>query len=433
MSRIVVVGAQWGDEGKGKIIDILAQDANWIVRSQGGNNAGHTIVIDSEEYKLHLIPTGILQPHTLCAIAAGTVIDPEVLVQEMKTLIAKGIHFNNRFWISPKAHVIMPYHRIMDALQEKRKGNVAIGTTKRGIGPCYCDKVNRIGIRMGDLIDPNHFQNILRSVLKLKNEELVKLYDSDPLSFDEIFETYSLLAKEISPYICDINPLLIDAEKSDQTVIFEGAQGTFLDLTSGTYPYVTSSNTTTSGICSGAEIGPTSVDHVLGVMKVYSTRVGNGPFPTELSSHPQFNPTSAREVGTTTGRDRRMGWFDAVLARASVSINGITSLALTKIDILDTFDEIKICTAYKVNGQLVNTPPPETSIWDDIEPQYETMPGWKCPTSEIKNYQELPKQAKHYIDRLAELSGAPISFISVGPDREQTLTLHSPVKQALGV
>jgi len=433
MSRIVVVGSQWGDEGKGKVIDILSQEADWIVRAQGGNNAGHTIIFGSQEYKLHLIPTGILQPHTHCAIAAGTVIDPEVLVNEMKTLAERGISFDNRFWISPNAHVIMPYHKIMDALQEKRKRNVAIGTTKRGIGPCYCDKVNRIGIRMGDLIDPKHFKQALSSVLKLKNEELVKLYHADPLSFQEIYDEYLALGKKLLSHIRDINPLLTQAAENRETVIFEGAQGTFLDVTSGTYPYVTSSNTTTSGICSGAEIGPTSVDHVLGVMKVYATRVGNGPFPTELSHHPHFNPTDAREVGTTTGRDRRIGWFDAVLARASVTINGISSLAMTKLDILDPFEEIQICVSYKLHGKTYHTPPPEIRYWDDIEPEYETLPGWQCSTTNIRDIQKLPTNAQRYLERISELSGAPISFISLGPEREQTLIVNSPIKQTMGV
>jgi len=417
MSRIVVVGSQWGDEGKGKIIDILAADADWIVRSQGGNNAGHTIVIDSKEHKLHLIPTGILQSQTKCAIAPGTVLDPIVLAHEITTLLNRGISFQNRFWISPRAHVIMPYHRIMDALQEKRKGNVAIGTTKRGIGPCYCDKVNRIGIQVGDLVNPNKFKESLEAVLPFKNEELENLYDTTPLIFDEVYEEYTKLGKELSPYICDFNHLIASAD----TVIYEGAQGTFLDVTSGTYPYVTSSHTTAAGICSGAEIGPTTVDHVVGVMKVYATRVGNGPFPTELLGHPGFNPQSAREVGTTTGRNRRMGWFDAVLARSSVSINGISSLAMTKLDILDTFDEIRICTAYKMNGQIIETPPPQAHLWSEIEPLYETLPGWQSSTRDIRVFDDLPEKSRSYLTRCAELSGAPISLVSVGPGRDQTI------------
>lgn len=433
MPKILVVGSQWGDEGKGKIIDILAQESDWIVRAQGGNNAGHTILIDSREFKLHLIPTGILQPHTRCAIAAGTVIDPTVLVQEMKDLQDRGIAFENRFWISPGAHVIMPYHKIMDALQEKRKGNVAIGTTKRGIGPCYCDKINRIGIRMCDLVDPVQFQKRLTYVLKLKNEELAKLYGHPTLSFDEITENYLSLADSLSPYIRDIGPMLSEASQSGKTILFEGAQGTFLDVTSGTYPYVTSSNTTAAGICCGAEIGPGSLDHILGVMKAYSTRVGNGPFPTELASHPDFDPVNAREMGTTTGRQRRMGWFDAVLAKASVTINGITSLAVTKLDILDQFDEIKICVGYELKGHLHDTPPPEMHLWDQITPRYETLPGWKSPTSHIDNTRDLPENAQQYLDRISELSGAPISMISLGPERKQTIILRHPVGQQLGV
>ncbi|NGX57330.1 MAG: Adenylosuccinate synthetase [Chlamydiae bacterium] len=433
MPRILVVGSQWGDEGKGKIIDILAQESEWIVRSQGGNNAGHTIVIGTQEYKLHLIPTGILQTNTKCAIAAGTVIDPIVLVEEMKTLQTRGITFENRFWISPSAHIIMPYHKIMDTLQEKRKGNVAIGTTKRGIGPCYCDKINRIGIRMCDLVDSKQFETILTSVLKLKNEELTKLYSKEPLAFKEVYEEYMALAEILRPYVRDINPMLHKETESHKTILFEGAQGTFLDVTSGTYPYVTSSNTTAAGICSGAEIGPNTIDHVLGVMKVYSTRVGNGPFPTEISSHPYFNPMDAREMGTTTGRQRRMGWFDAVLAKASVNINGISSLAMTKLDILDQFDEIKICVGYEFQGKIHLTPPPEIHLWDQIKPQYETLPGWKSPTTHITNYEQLPDNAKKYLNRISELCQTPISMISVGPEREQIVVVYSPIGQKLGV
>ncbi len=419
MSRIVIVGSQWGDEGKGKVIDALAENVDWIIRAQGGNNAGHTILFNGQEFKLHLIPTGILHPETKCAIAAGAVIDPEVLKAEMERLATRGIRFKQRFFISPSAHLIMPYHKVMDTLQEKRKGKVAIGTTKRGIGPCYSDKVNRIGIRMGDLIDPERFKTVLQSVLTLKNEELSLLFRHEPFSFDRMYDEYSDLAASLAPFVQDFSSQIAE----DETLLFEGAQGTYLDVTSGTYPYVTSSHTTAAGICSGAEIAPNSVDEIIGVLKVYATRVGNGPFPTEMKSDDRLCARAAREVGTTTGRVRRIGWFDAVLARASVSLNGITSLAVTKLDILDSFEEIKICVAYQIGGKTHKAPPLASLKWEDIIPVYETLPGWKTPTHQCRSYSELPNQAKAYLSRLSVLSGAPISLVSVGPDRKQTLFL----------
>ncbi len=429
MPRIIVVGAQWGDEGKGKVIDLLAQQSDWIVRAQGGNNAGHTILFDSQEYKLHLIPTGILNPHTQCAIAAGVVIDPFVLIEEMDMLRKKEIDFEDRLWISPNAHLIMPYHKVFDALQEKRKADDAIGTTKRGIGPCYADKVSRAGVRVADLLDLDHFQSLLKYMLKIKNEELTKLFGASPLSFDKVFADYAHAAKRLRPHVQDINPLLESA--LDKTVLFEGAQGTFLDVTSGTYPYVTSSNTTAAGICSGAEVGPGSIDHILGVMKLYTTRVGNGPFPTEFPSSPEFDLHTAREVGTTTGRDRRIGWFDAVLAKAAVRINSFSSLAMTKLDILDNFSEIKICTAYRLQDKLFDIPPADIHLWDKIEPVYETLPGWMSSTSHTTKYEDLPQNAKTYIELIETLCGVPISLISVGPDRKQTIALLPQLTEAL--
>jgi adenylosuccinate synthase len=422
---MIVVGAQWGDEGKGKVIDLLASRSDWIVRAQGGNNAGHTILFDSEEYKLHLIPTGILHPHTQCAIAAGVVIDPFVLIQEMKMLEEKGISLSGRLWISPNAHVIMPYHKVIDAMQEKRKANDAIGTTKRGIGPCYADKASRSGVRMSDLLDSVHFHSLLGRMLRIKNEELTRLFETEPLPFDEVLADCRRAAEKLRPFIADINPLLAEASRSEKTILFEGAQGTFLDVTSGTYPYVTSSNTTAAGVCSGAEVGPASIDHILGVMKLYTTRVGNGPFPTEFTSPPGFSLDTAREVGTTTGRDRRIGWFDAVLAKASVRINSFTSLAMTKLDILDDFAEIKICVSYKLKGRILNYPPSEIHLWDRIEPVYETLPGWKTSTENAACYEDLPENARRYLEKIESLCEVPISLISVGPDRKQTITKRS--------
>lgn len=425
MPSVIVVGAQWGDEGKGKIIDCLTDKAAHIVRAQGGNNAGHTILIGKEEYKLHLIPSGILHPHTQCYIGAGTVLDPEVLIQEIQSLESRGYQLKGRLWISAAAHVIFPYHRQIDTLLEKKKGSRSIGTTGRGIGPCYADKANRLGIRMGELIRTDVFPTTLKDVMHLKNDELKQMYGAQPLSYDAVLQQYTQFAQILSPYVASFEHDLYKAIKNNENVLFEGAQGTFLDITSGTYPFVTSSNTVAAGICAGAGVGPSHIHHTLGVVKAYTTRVGNGPLPSEVREEEAFlDHRQAREFGTTTGRKRRVGWFDAVLVNAAIGLNGLQSMALTKLDILDNLAEIKICTGYKCRGKVQHHLPAVAEDFGLLEPIYETLPGWKSPTHHATKYEELPDNAKRYLQRLETLCGIPISLISVGPEREHTMILR---------
>lgn len=421
MPSVILVGAQWGDEGKGKIIDILTAKAQHVVRPQGGNNAGHTIIVGDQEYKLHLIPSGILHLHTQCYLGAGTAIDPDVLLQEIDSLQSRGIPVKGRLWISPAAHIIFPYHRILDQLLEQRKGERSIGTTGRGIGPCYADKANRLGIRIGDLIRPDIFPKILKSVLALKNDEIVKLYGGERLSYDEILLHFTQIAEILKFYVLNVEETINYALDHDENVLFEGAQGTFLDISLGTYPYVTSSNTIAGGLCAGAGIGPSRIDHTIGIVKSYTTRVGNGPLPSEEEF--LLNHEMAREYGTTTGRKRRIGWFDAVLAKTAVRLNGLQSIALTKLDILDHLDPIKICVAYQFNGKRYDHLLPNTEDLDKVLPIYETVPGWKTSTSHIDHYEDLPENAKNYLKKIEELCKVPISLISLGPEREKTILL----------
>ncbi|MFQ5729213.1 MAG: adenylosuccinate synthase [Waddliaceae bacterium] len=425
MPSVIVVGAQWGDEGKGKIIDILTSKAKHIVRAQGGNNAGHTILIGEEEYKLHLTPSGILHPHTQCYIGAGVVIDPEVLIFEMNTLQSRGIDIVGRLWISPAAHIIFPYHRRLDLLLEERKGPRAVGTTGRGIGPCYADKANRIGIRMAEMINPEIFPAVLKNVLEVKNEELTTLYGSNPVSYEEILSEYSRYARHLNPHIVPVEEIVDKAIVSGENVLFEGAQGTFLDSNTRTYPFVTSSNTIASGICAGAGIGPSRITHTLGVIKAYTTRVGMGPLPSEVEEGEVFlNHTKAREFGTTTRRKRRVGWFDAVLAKTAVRVNGLSSVALTKLDIFDEVETIKICTAYDLGGERIESIPYLAEDLKKVKPVYESMPGWKRSTSSASSVKDLPVEAQNYITRIETLLGVPVSMISIGPEREQTIVLQ---------
>ncbi len=427
MPGVIVVGAQWGDEGKGKIIDILTSNAKHIVRAQGGNNAGHTIIIGQDEYKLHLTPSGILHPHTQCYIGAGTVIDPEVLVFELNTLQSRGIHLDGRLWISPAAHIIMPYHRKIDLLLEQKKGAQAVGTTGRGIGPCYADKAHRLGIRMAELLDPDLFPSLLKNALELKNEEITKLYHSDPLFFEEIFTEYTRYAQFLAPHVARVEEKIQEALNLKENVLFEGAQGTFLDTSLGTYPYVTSSSTIAGGICTGIGIGPNQIDHIAGVIKAYTTRVGLGPLPSEVKEGEAFlDHYTAREFGTTTKRKRRIGWFDAVLAKTAAKLNGLTSIAITKLDIFDLVETIKICVAYEINGERIQSVPYLAKEFAQAAPVYEELPGWQCETHRIRNYEDLPENAKRYIQRLGELTGVSISMVSVGPEREQTIMLLDP-------
>ncbi len=428
MPSVIVVGTQWGDEGKGKIIDLLAERAECIVRAQGGNNAGHTIIAKGEEFRFHLVPSGILYPHTHCYIAGGTVIDPKVLIEEIRGLEEKRISFKGRLHISPFAHIIFPYHRILDRLYEDRKKDQAIGTTGRGIGPCYADKANRIGIRMCELVDPQALEEKLKNTLSLKNQELQGIFQHSPLNFDELLREYADYGKQLAVYVKEVEKLVGKACRENKNVLFEGAHGTLLDLTYGTYPYVTSSSTISSGVSAGAGIGPTRIQHTVGVVKAYTTRVGAGPLPTALTEQEQnlfLDNVTAREIGTTTGRKRRMGWFDACLVRHAVCLNGLDSLALMKLDILDTLKEIKICTGYRLRGQLLDTPPPLVEDLEKVEPVFETMAGWNRPTKDIVSYDQLPKEADRYIKRICELVNTPISILSLGPERERTIFIQS--------
>lgn len=422
VNSVAVVGMQWGDEGKGKVTDLLSENATHIARAQGGNNAGHTIVAHGKEFRFHLIPSGILYPHTKCYIGGGTVIDPESLLSELEGLKKQGVSFLKRLFISSYAHIVFPYHKLMDTLAEKEKGKAAIGTTGKGIGPCYTDKVNRLGIRFVDLMEPERFRSKLMAVASLKTRELEKLYNHPSLDWEKIYSDYLGYAKELFPYLSPVEELLFEAAKKGEKILFEGAQGALLDVTFGSYPFVTSSCTLSGGISAGLGVGPTKIEHTLGVVKAYTTRVGNGPLPTELSEEElsQFpDHLSSREVGTTTGRKRRIGWLDAFLLRHTICLNGADSLALMKLDILDGLDEIKICTGYK----KCKTFPATVEELERSQPIYETHPGWKKSTRDVKIYDDLPHNARSYIRRIEELCAVPVALVSVGPEREKTLWL----------
>ncbi|MFH1858231.1 MAG: adenylosuccinate synthase [Candidatus Omnitrophota bacterium] len=422
MPNIVVVGAQWGDEGKGKIIDLLAKEADYIVRFQGGNNAGHTVVVGGEEFIFHLIPSGILHPKKICVIGNGVVIDPKVLLEELANLRRKGIVVGQRLRISEEAHLIFPYHRFMDRLRERR--GTRIGTTGRGIGPCYVDKVGRIGIRMADLLDTSVFKRKLKENLNEKNEIIVKVYKEKPLRFSEIYNEYLRYGKILRQYLCNTSLLLNQAIRKKKRILFEGAQGTLLDIDHGTYPFVTSSNATAGGACTGAGVGPTRINRVIGVIKAYTTRVGEGPFPTEFPpSLMEVIRQKGKEFGATTRRPRRCGWFDAVLARHSVRVNGIDELIVTKLDVLDERKTVKICTAYRIGKKhLTEFPADIEKLWNCV-PVYQDYPGWCRDTSGCRRFKELPPQAKRYLKVVSSLLGIPITLISVGSDRSQTFRM----------
>jgi adenylosuccinate synthase len=432
MPSVIVVGAQWGDEGKGKIVDLLAERADYIIRSQGGNNAGHTILVKGDEFRFHLVPSGILYPHTQCFIAGGTVIDPKVLLEEINGLEQKNIALQGRLHISPFAQLIFPYHKILDKLYEEHKADQAIGTTGRGIGPCYADKANRIGIRICELIHPSLLEKKLRFALSLKNQELQAIFQHPSLDFDSLFKEYVIYGKALSPFVTEVEKIVGKACRQNKNVLFEGAHGTLLDLTFGTYPYVTSSSTISSGVSGGAGIGPSRINHTLGVVKAYTTRVGSGPLPSALTEQEKngfLDNATAREIGTTTGRHRRIGWFDACLVRYAACLNGMDSLALTKLDVLDTLKEIKICTGYRLHGQLLDAPPPLVEDLQSVEPVYETLSGWNQSTKDIKSYDQLPKEAIRYINRICELVNTPLSILSLGPEREKTLFVQDLLKK----
>lgn len=427
MPGVVVVGLQWGDEGKGKVVDILASQADVIVRTQGGNNAGHTILVSGKEHRFHLVPSGILYPKNICCISGGTVIDPTVLAEEIDLLSKEGIVLKDRLFLSPYAHVIFPFHRELDTLAEKKKGSSAIGTTGRGIGPCYIDKAARVGLRMADLIEPHSFKEKLERLLAIKNFELQALYGHPGFTLDEIYQPYAALGKKFAPFIAPVEMVVLTELQEGKKVLFEGAHGALLDLTFGTYPFVTSSSTFSAGILNGASVGPRMDIQAIGVFKAYTTRVGNGPLPTALSEKERKlfpDARSIREIGTTTGRERRLGWLDIPLLRYAVSMSSVSCLAMTKLDILDTLPVIKICTGYLLKGKPIDLPPARTEEWEHIEPVYEEMAGWQTETKGITDLERLPEKARRYLEKIEALIETPISLISTGPDRQQTILLN---------
>jgi adenylosuccinate synthase len=427
MSVTILIGGQWGDEGKGKVIDLLADRVDMVVRSQGGNNAGHTVVVNGREHRFHLVPSGILNPSTLCVIGHGVVVDPGEFLKELDRHHADGISTQNLV-MSERAHMVMPYHPILDKLGEEMRGDDRLGTTFRGIGPAYEDKVRRIGFRIGDLQKPVFLEKKLRFVLRLKNETLTKMYGAEPLDEQAILETYLSYAERIDPFIRDIYPIVQEALTADRPILLEGAQGVMLDIDTGTYPYVTSSAPTAGGACTGSGIPPSRVDKTVGVFKAYTTRVGYGPFPTELTdSLGEFIREQGGEYGTTTGRARRVGWYDAAVARYAVNTNGIDSMVITKVDVLDDLDTIKICTGYNSKGEHWDHPMANISHLKHVEPVYEEMPGWRTSTRECRSFDQLPPACRAYIERLGELSGAPVDVVSVGPDRVHTLVRRLPL------
>ena len=422
MSVVVVVGAQWGDEGKGKIVDLLSGDFDVVARYQGGANAGHTVIIQDKKYVLHLIPSGILHEKTECVIGNGVVIDPVALVEEIRLLEDMGVKINGRLWISQKAHLIMPYHKLLDSVSEEQEGDKKIGTTKRGIGPAYVDKANRRGIRIVDLLDREGFEAKLRRNIATSNEVLEKIYGHLPLDVDAIVEEYLKFDEIIDPYIKDVSVYLQNTIEEKKSVLLEGAQGTLLDVDHGTYPYVTSSNPTSGGACLGVGIGPTKITEVMGVIKAYTTRVGEGPFPTELNNEMgEILRREGQEFGATTGRPRRCGWYDAVIARYAVRVNGIDSLAITKMDVLDKLETIRVCTGYHYKDKLLREFPTDPHILQNCEPVYEDLPGWQSDTSSARSWEDLPKVARDYLQYLESITGAPVKIVSIGSKRSQTI------------
>jgi adenylosuccinate synthase len=425
VSTVVVVGTQWGDEGKGKITDYLAERAEVIARYQGGNNAGHTIVFSGKKYKLHLIPSGIFYADKICVIGNGMVVDPQALVEELTYLHNHGVSTDN-LRISDRAHVILPYHLKLDAVEEDSKGSNKIGTTKKGIGPAYMDKAARIGIRVTDLMNPPEFSKKLKRNLEEKNRLFEKVYEVEGFRLDTILEEYLKLAEIIRPYVCDTSVVLNDAIDSGRRVLFEGAQGVMLDIDQGTYPFVTSSNPVAGGVCIGSGVGPTKIHQVVGVAKAYTSRVGDGPFPTELQNEIGNRIREVgNEYGTTTGRPRRVGWFDSVVVRHARRVSGITGLSLNSIDVLTGIETIKICTAYIYKGEVLHHFPADLNMLAECEPVYEELPGWYEDITQVKGFADLPENARHYIERISTITGIPIAIFSVGPDRTQTIVVKS--------
>jgi len=424
MSTVVLVGAQWGDEGKGKVTDFLARQAEMVVRYQGGNNAGHTVVADGQTYKLHLIPSGILYADKQCLIGNGVVIDPGVLLEELDTLEGQGVNTAN-LRISPRAHVIFPYHLSIDIAEEESKGNRKIGTTSRGIGPAYTDKASRVGMRIIELIDQDELAENLSSTLEAKNKVLSRLYGVEKsFEYQQMLEQYTGYANRLKKYVADISVLVNEAIDRGAKILFEGAQGTLLDIDHGTYPYVTSSHPIAGAACLGAGVGPTKINTVVGVAKAYITRVGEGPFPTELLDElGELIRERGFEFGTTTGRPRRCGWYDAVIARYAARVNGLTYLAITKLDVLSGLETLKICTGYRYKGEIINEFPASLKYLAQCEPVYQEFPGWQEDISAVTDYSELPQAAKDYVKHLEEFSGVPVAMVSIGAGREQTLVI----------
>jgi adenylosuccinate synthase len=422
MSVTIVVGSQWGDEGKGKVVDLLSEKSDVVARYQGGPNAGHTVVIGDKQIVLHQIPSGILRPHTACIIGNGVVIDPYRLMEEIDFLKAMGIEVTGRLFISHRAHLIMPYHRALDTSREQAHGSYKIGTTGRGIGPAYVDKYQRSGIRIVDLLDHRTLREKLKQNIAEKNKVLQQIFNSDQIDTEQIIKDYHEFDKLIDEYVTDISIYLNQAIDEGKEILLEGAQGTLLDVDFGTYPFVTSSNPIAGGACTGLGIGPTKIDHVLGIAKANTTRVGMGPFPTEFDD--EFGAKIRElggEYGATTRRPRRCGWFDAVVVNLAVRVNGLCGLAITKLDVLDSLDEIKICVGYKVGDRVLNNFPAESWLLDDIEPVYETHPGWKTSTRDARRYEDLPVNARKYLQRISELLDVDIKIVSVGSRRDQTV------------
>ncbi|MBV8883199.1 MAG: adenylosuccinate synthase [Chroococcidiopsidaceae cyanobacterium CP_BM_RX_35] len=427
MANVIVIGAQWGDEGKGKITDLLSASADVVVRYQGGVNAGHTIVVQDQIFKLHLIPSGILYSDTECIIGCGTVIDPQVLIGELDRLKQLKISTRNLL-ISENAHVTMPYHRLIDQASEERRGSHKIGTTKRGIGPTYADKSERTGIRVLDLMDSQGLRQQLLWTIAYKNVILEKLYNLPPLDPEQVIDQYLVYAERLRPHVVDTSLKIYDAIQKRRNILFEGAQGTLLDLDHGTYPYVTSSNPVAGGACVGAGVGPTMIDRVIGVAKAYTTRVGEGPFPTELYGEiGEKLCDRGAEFGTTTGRQRRCGWFDAVIGRYAVRINGMDCLAITKLDVLDELAEINVCVAYEIDGQRCEDFPSNARRFARCRPIYKSMPGWQQSTVHCRSLEDLPQEALNYLKFLAELMKVPIAIVSLGASRDQTIIVEDPI------
>jgi adenylosuccinate synthase len=427
LANVVVIGAQWGDEGKGKITDLLSKSADMVVRYQGGVNAGHTVVVKEKTFKLHLIPSGILYPDTECIIGTGTVIDPKVLLDELDLLDELAVSTQNLL-ISETAHVTMPYHRLIDQASEELRGSHKIGTTGRGIGPTYADKSERTGIRVLDLMEPGGLKKKLRWAVNYKNSVLEKLYGLPALDPEAVIQEYLGYAERLRPHVVDCSLKIYNAFRQRRNILFEGAQGTLLDLDHGTYPYVTSSNPVAGGACIGAGVGPTMIDRVIGVAKAYTTRVGEGPFPTELLDETgSMLGDRGAEFGTTTGRKRRCGWFDAVIGRYAVRINGLDCLAITKLDVLDQLDEIKVCVSYEIDGDRCHEFPSNARRFARCRPIYETLPGWKQPTDHCRSLADLPPEALDYLEFLADIMEVPIAIVSLGAERNQTIIVEDPI------